>query len=295
MRYRGTIVSHVEVSDDQGQSWRMELFDDGLENTKKIPEHYESIFLFAFALGWGRGKPKFDERGNSWAGWVEANCIEQAWDRFVKGITPTIAAYDEHYERGYYPAKWLIDQYGFPRHALLDLPVLRCPAGREEFKGNNPQEIYLYVGLHHFRPGGVCDWPAPTFAEERRRRARVDAERIRLQTPVTAQSWEQLPEKLRKRVRRSPKSGCWNWQASLGQNGYGRQSWNGKSWPSHRLVYTLLCGEIPKGAIMRHRCDNRRCCNPDHLIPGTHLENRQDQGPRRMYRSGQRVKRRQTK
>lgn len=47
----------------------------------------------------------------------------------------------------------------------------------------------------------------------------------------------------------------------------------------HRLVYceanNVTLEEI-KGLVVRHKCDNRRCINPDHLEIGTHKDNAQD-------------------
>lgn len=69
------------------------------------------------------------------------------------------------------------------------------------------------------------------------------------------------------------KTGCWEWKNSLNSAGYGQITVNGKYWLSHRYSYTVAHGPIPDSLVIRHKCHNRKCCNPDHLIPGTGSEN----------------------
>lgn len=59
-------------------------------------------------------------------------------------------------------------------------------------------------------------------------------------------------------------------------NGYNRSTHNKKSWYTHRLVWTLIHGEIEKGKVICHKCDNTRCINPDHLFIGTQSDNLMD-------------------
>lgn len=73
-------------------------------------------------------------------------------------------------------------------------------------------------------------------------------------------------------------TGCHEWQASLNRGGYGKfNSYGGNSSdPAHRVAYRLFVAPIPDGAYILHRCDNRKCVNPDHLFIGTQDDNISD-------------------
>lgn len=49
----------------------------------------------------------------------------------------------------------------------------------------------------------------------------------------------------------------------------------------HRTAYREAYGEIPKGAVVRHSCDNRWCVNPEHLSVGSYKDNTRDMYDRR--------------
>lgn len=79
------------------------------------------------------------------------------------------------------------------------------------------------------------------------------------------------------KVNKDAPSGCWEWTAAINQRtGYGQFKLDGKSVQSHRYSYQLAKGPIPDGLLLLHDCDNRKCCNPDHLTPGTNVENMRD-------------------
>ena len=66
---------------------------------------------------------------------------------------------------------------------------------------------------------------------------------------------------------------CWNWSKALHDSGYGVLRYNNTNYRVHRLSYELTNGSIAKELVIRHKCANKQCCNPDHLETGTLSQN----------------------
>jgi hypothetical protein len=82
---------------------------------------------------------------------------------------------------------------------------------------------------------------------------------------------DSIKERFMAHVAQGP--GCWLWQASTMNSGYGQFGHRGTMRQAHRVSYELHVGPIPAGLSILHSCDDKLCVNPAHLRPGTHSEN----------------------
>lgn len=88
---------------------------------------------------------------------------------------------------------------------------------------------------------------------------------------------ERILDKVLARVRVDHITGCWEWQGPTSGDGrgggYGRMSLDGQTVAVHLVVFVHFHGFIPGKKQIDHNCNNRICCNPNHLDLVTHLEN----------------------
>ncbi len=92
-------------------------------------------------------------------------------------------------------------------------------------------------------------------------------------------------------------TGCWLWTGKTDKCGYGlvgryKPREDGSQgytqwYLAHRIVWTQVNGEIPKGVLIRHSCDIPSCGFPDHLLAGTQLDNMKDRNDRGRQAKGE--------
>lgn len=96
-----------------------------------------------------------------------------------------------------------------------------------------------------------------------------------------------MPERFWSKTRKNNE--CIEWIACLNTTGYGSFWHKGRWATASRVAYEITHGEIPFGLCVLHKCDNRKCVNPDHLYIGTKKQNMQDRIERKpdSYMKGQ--------
>jgi len=98
-----------------------------------------------------------------------------------------------------------------------------------------------------------------------------------INSPQGMEAILRLKKNLEQKSRKNIETGCIEWTGFYVKHfGYGAVGFKGRQMRAHRASWLVYKGEIPKGKLVCHKCDNPKCINVDHLFLGTYKENMED-------------------
>lgn len=107
---------------------------------------------------------------------------------------------------------------------------------------------------------------------------------------MTYEDRRAIARRLIARMRMISVTGCWEWQGARTHFGHGVLSFRGRTMIASRAALVAWRGanyDDPFSAL--HLCDNPPCINPQHLTPGTSLDNARHMAERGRLSRGARV------
>jgi len=83
---------------------------------------------------------------------------------------------------------------------------------------------------------------------------------------------------------------CWIWKDYINPYGYGTYTINGFTHMAHRYAWEQKHGKKIGDSIAMHTCDTPACCNPDHIVIGSHADNVKDKMKKKRQAIGENIK-----
>ena len=137
----------------------------------------------------------------------------------------------------------------------------RIKLGKENFRKPKQQKVYkLWMGEHAPQAKTINLGVGLSFRGPKPR------------------SWQ---ERFWEKVNKGKPDQCWEWSGNRNRKGYGNMvvgtfGITRRTYPAHRLSYLIKHGSLPAGKVVRHKCDNPKCVNPNHLEIGLPVHNIRD-------------------
>lgn len=79
-----------------------------------------------------------------------------------------------------------------------------------------------------------------------------------------------------RRFLRPADTGCIEWTGAVNSDGYGSIRFRGATQRAHRIAWKLAHGLLKETDVVCHSCDNRKCCNVEHMFLGSQADNAKD-------------------
>lgn len=131
------------------------------------------------------------------------------------------------------------------------------------------------INIEHMRLGTKAENNRERSERGRNRVYTVDYVEPDMRFTINCNANHANPRTLDVKINR--KTGCWEVVNRVPTpEGYYRVKYKQKTLKAHRFMYERFNGTIPKGYVVRHKCNNLTCVAPHHLTIGTQKDNAED-------------------
>jgi len=113
----------------------------------------------------------------------------------------------------------------------------------------------------------------------------VDFERRLLQIKVLQMAKRKTFSDALDLIAKGGEDDCWEWLGCKNNTGYGSMTVSQVAYSAHRIAFALanpglISMKAPTNKHLKefvlHKCDNRLCCNPNHMFLGNYDDNNKD-------------------